>query len=349
MLSGLKVAGGYFQASKVGLPLSWVRIRMGRKSFQRQLKTTTGNIPVLIARSIIYMRSILNVIFSDVSFTNDASIRLTKLGIDTGVRPYACGLCNDTFSRSDILKRHFQKCSSRRGNPTGQSHLSLSRANKKAKEQQDAGLTGNGTPTVADHAHMANYPPTTMDASFDINTLTLNQHNYGGPSNQVSRSNSVTQPKRGTESQSNRASLGMMTTSSYESGNYATSTGHVTPDSITTSGAATPYTFHHELRPTQLPESGSFPQSSHADLSFPASSRPPTSSHYATTPHIVTQEYGREYSSDWQNYPPHNTHDEYGNEQHHSGTHTPLERDKPATDYTGVTLPNYQYLAHQRP
>ena len=35
-----------------------------------------------------------------------------------------CVLCTDTFSRSDILKRHFQKCSVRRGNPTGASHLS---------------------------------------------------------------------------------------------------------------------------------------------------------------------------------------------------------------------------------
>lgn len=35
-----------------------------------------------------------------------------------------CVLCKDTFSRSDILKRHFQKCSLRRGNPTGASHLS---------------------------------------------------------------------------------------------------------------------------------------------------------------------------------------------------------------------------------
>ncbi|KAF2475698.1 uncharacterized protein BDR25DRAFT_310191 [Lindgomyces ingoldianus] len=41
----------------------------------------------------------------------------------TGERPYQCHLCKDTFSRSDILKRHFQKCSIRRGNPTGASHL----------------------------------------------------------------------------------------------------------------------------------------------------------------------------------------------------------------------------------
>ncbi|KAI8648689.1 hypothetical protein NCS57_01481000 [Fusarium keratoplasticum] len=41
----------------------------------------------------------------------------------TGDRPYMCVLCRDTFSRSNILKRHFQKYSIRRGNPTGASHL----------------------------------------------------------------------------------------------------------------------------------------------------------------------------------------------------------------------------------
>lgn len=53
--------------------------------------------------------------------------------IDTGDRPYMCVLCRDTFSRSDILKRHFQKCSIRRGNPTGASHLS---AQAHVKKQQ---------------------------------------------------------------------------------------------------------------------------------------------------------------------------------------------------------------------
>ena len=51
-----------------------------------------------------------------------------------------CVLCRDTFSRSDILKRHFQKCSIRRGNPTGASHLSHPQAHvkKHAAAQQKA-------------------------------------------------------------------------------------------------------------------------------------------------------------------------------------------------------------------
>ncbi|KAK2746663.1 hypothetical protein FQN57_003007 [Myotisia sp. PD_48] len=56
----------------------------------------------------------------------------------TGDRPYMCVLCNDTFSRSDILKRHFQKCSLRRGNPTGISHLSHPHAH--LKKAQAAGV-----------------------------------------------------------------------------------------------------------------------------------------------------------------------------------------------------------------
>ncbi|KAK5687785.1 hypothetical protein LTR17_026754 [Elasticomyces elasticus] len=67
----------------------------------------------------------------------------------TGDKPYICHLCKDTFSRSDVLKRHFQKCSIRRGNPTGANHLEHqrrdeNRANCLSVSQQDGstGLTG---------------------------------------------------------------------------------------------------------------------------------------------------------------------------------------------------------------
>ena len=67
----------------------------------------------------------------------------------TGDRPYMCHLCKDTFSRSDILKRHFQKCSIRRGNPTGANHLAHQRrntnsGNRLSISQQDGpiGLAG---------------------------------------------------------------------------------------------------------------------------------------------------------------------------------------------------------------
>ncbi|RKF71263.1 hypothetical protein GcC1_103005 [Golovinomyces cichoracearum] len=67
----------------------------------------------------------------------------------TGDRPYMCILCRDTFSRSDILKRHFQKCSLRRGNPTGASHLSHSQAHlKKSQSNPQKGANENGMTEV---------------------------------------------------------------------------------------------------------------------------------------------------------------------------------------------------------
>ncbi|KAH7303610.1 hypothetical protein B0I35DRAFT_517261 [Stachybotrys elegans] len=62
----------------------------------------------------------------------------------TGDRPYRCVLCRDTFSRSDILKRHFQKCSIRRGNPTGASHLSHPQAHVKKNAQAQKPLGNEG-------------------------------------------------------------------------------------------------------------------------------------------------------------------------------------------------------------
>ncbi|RDA82391.1 hypothetical protein CP532_2664 [Ophiocordyceps camponoti-leonardi (nom. inval.)] len=76
----------------------------------------------------------------------------------TGDRPYMCVLCRDTFSRSDILKRHFQKCSIRRGNPTGASHLSHPQAHvKKNAQAQKAAAINEGE---MNHLNgMNNMPP----------------------------------------------------------------------------------------------------------------------------------------------------------------------------------------------
>lgn len=202
----------------------------------------------------------------------------------------------------------------------------------------------SGTPIISDipmHPHLPHYIPTSSDTSFDMNNLSLDQQNYSEHSKQVSRANSVAGSGGSSGSQSNRASLGMVNTPVYEQAGYAHSAGHVTPDSITTSGAATPFTFPHEARTNQLPGNEQFSRTANGDLDFGASSRPPTSSNYshASLPQIVGQGHSRSYNTDWPPY-QYNSHDEYGHGQHHSGTNTPLEREKHDDDYP-MAFPNY--------
>ncbi|KAF2275602.1 uncharacterized protein EI97DRAFT_65143 [Westerdykella ornata] len=64
----------------------------------------------------------------------------------TGERPYSCALCLDTFSRSDILKRHFNKCSVRRGNPDNVTHLQYAQAHLRKPQRP---TNGAGNPYMA--------------------------------------------------------------------------------------------------------------------------------------------------------------------------------------------------------
>jgi len=64
----------------------------------------------------------------------------------TGDRPYQCVLCKDTFSRSDILKRHFQKCSIRRGNPGNLTHLAHAHDHQR-KKPKNVREQGAASPT----------------------------------------------------------------------------------------------------------------------------------------------------------------------------------------------------------
>jgi len=134
----------------------------------------------------------------------------------TGERPYQCHLCKDTFSRSDILKRHFQKCSIRRGNPTGASHLQNAQSHLQKNRSQSSTETnsylnhintsmpysdspyGNalvGMPQMASmqgdgSGYSENLPPMTAHQSLSART---------------SRSNSLIRPSSGVED--NRRSM----------------------------------------------------------------------------------------------------------------------------------------------
>ena len=252
------------------------------------------------------------------------------------MRPYTCGLCKDTFSRSDILKRHFQKCSQRRGNPSGESHLSHSRANRKSRAQEEAARLESSTPTMSERSQQMNsYTPTSLDGSFDITSLTLGQRQYGDNSNQVSRSNSNKKSKGSTGSTSNRASLGMVTTAVYPTTYEYSSTGHITPESITSSGAATPYQYPHEGR-GQLSPTGPV-----TETNFPSNSRQHTSGNlFQALPRIFGQTPGHGQDMDW-NPLAYGTPDEYGQSHYYSGTNTPLQRTKSDSDFTSLQMSDY--------
>ncbi|KAI0150447.1 fungal-specific transcription factor domain-containing protein [Xylariaceae sp. FL1272] len=105
----------------------------------------------------------------------------------TGDRPYMCVLCRDTFSRSDILKRHFQKCSIRRGNPTGASHLSHPQAHVKKQQQ-------NAQKAEGDLGHMngmTNMPGDGVVHPFGMVQIQDGMGNMANDQNQLSRSSSM--------------------------------------------------------------------------------------------------------------------------------------------------------------
>jgi len=99
-----------------------------------------------------------------------------------------CVLCRDTFSRSDILKRHFIKCSVRRGNPTGASHLSHPQAHvkKNAAAQQKA----MGTDGDVNHINGMGNMPTDIHP-FGLIPANDGMNNIPNDQSQLSRSSSI--------------------------------------------------------------------------------------------------------------------------------------------------------------
>lgn len=205
------------------------------------------------------------------------------------------------------------------------------------------------TPTITDQApNISPYTPTSQE-SFDINTLHIGgpSHNqYGDSSGQVSRANSVKKSKRSTGTASNRTSLGMVNTSGYESANYAYSAGHITPDSITSSGAATPYSYPHESRGNQLSPNGTFNSPVNGiSLGYASVSSAPTAPTHVqgSLPHIAGQGHGRGGTDyDWSSISHINYNDDYGNGHYHSGTNTP-HRVKSEHDFSSLNMPDYHH------
>lgn len=111
-----------------------------------------------------------------------------------------CVLCRDTFSRSDILKRHFQKCSIRRGNPTGASHLSHPQAHVKKNQQaqQKAAALGQDGGDLNHLNGLSNMPTDGMVQPFGMMPQVGDgMSNLANDQNQLSRSSSLTRLDNG--------------------------------------------------------------------------------------------------------------------------------------------------------
>lgn len=130
-----------------------------------------------------------------------------------------CHLCKDTFSRSDILKRHFQKCSIRRGNPTGANHLAHQRRNTNGSNRMSISSTEPVALSGLADAAGAPYTNGTMMNGV-TNSPTVNGENssyassVASMSNRSSRANSLIHP--GALTSDGRSSLtGMQSVSDF--------------------------------------------------------------------------------------------------------------------------------------
>ncbi|KAF6821557.1 C2H2 transcription factor [Colletotrichum sojae] len=149
----------------------------------------------------------------------------------TGDRPYMCVLCRDTFSRSDILKRHFQKCSIRRGNPTGASHLSHPQAHvKKNAAAQKAALGQDGS---LNHLNgLGNIPAESMVQPFGMMPVSDGMGNLANDQSQLSRASSLTRIDNGSN-QDRRSLAGSVMDSQGRGGGFEQAYNGDVPSSMT--------------------------------------------------------------------------------------------------------------------
>ena len=211
----------------------------------------------------------------------------------------------------------------RRGNPTGENHLSHSRASKRAKAEEEEASSPDETVTPSEPSQPPSaFVTTTTFDGLDLHGLDLQSRFADAPQGfeQPARHDESRKPKTSRNS-SDRTSMGAIPASTFESNGFGFSTGHVTPDSVNTSGAATPFAYHHESRSHQLSPEDQLAIGS----GLPAHGRPALATSYSTgsLPRILGQPNGRGIDLDWTAHSQFMSHDDYGYAQYHSGSVTP--------------------------
>ena len=202
------------------------------------------------------------------------------------------------------MKRHFIKCSIRRGNPTGANHLAHSRATRKSRNELGASLQPLNTSAPPNQIT----DPSNYGISDFHNVSELNDLGYGhagfneGPSsssNQLSRASSVKGMGKSTPA-SARGNFTAPNSAGFDGAGFPYSGGQATPDSLTTSGAATPFNYQNDPRSNQLSPNTSMSHSMNG-LDLNSISRSLTAPSYpaGTLPHIVEHSHDRSNDITW--------------------------------------------------
>ena len=172
-------------------------------------------------------------------------------------------------------------------------------------------------------------------------------------STQISRASSVKVTSKGTAS-SNRGSYTAPNSAGLDGAGFPYSGGQVTPDSLTTSGAATPFNYSSDPRSNQLSPHSSIHQSLNGlslDLNSITRSLSGPSYSSGSLPHIVEASHDRTGDLDW-SLSHLEGNDEYSTtayQNHSSGHHQPI---KPEPQYSAGAFnmpqkyPAYQAAKH---
>ena len=140
-------------------------------------------------------------------------------------------------------------------------------------------------------------------------------------SNQVSRASSVKGTSKGTAS-SNRGNYTAPNSAGLDGSGFPYSGGQATPDSLTTSGAATPFNYPNDPRSNQLSPHSNIHQSMNGlslDLNSITRSLSGPSYPSGTLPHIVEASHDRTGDIDW-SLPQLDSHDDYSTSHYQSNS-----------------------------
>ena len=229
--------------------------------------------------------------------------------------------------------------------------MSHSRATKKSKLEAavETAVSGAVSDRVRARAPSTQTSVTTdfatggLNGAFDLSTLALGPSGYSdesqSTSTRASRSSSVKRPSN-SGLIGNRANYGSSSSSGYDTAGFAYSGGQITPDSITTSGAATPFPYPQEARPNQFASDTSFGHTSHGPA-VDVSNRASTGSNYTSgsLPQLLESSHGRVNDVDWSSLFQSNPHDEYGNAQFQSSIDSAHHSIKSEADFPNGSFP----------